>query len=45
MDPFVILKSGEQDWKTTVAENQGRNPIWRHERMKLLLEGDEIPED
>jgi C2 domain len=44
MDPFVTLKTCGQSWKTSVAEDQGKTPRWRHERMKLIIEGD-VPED
>jgi hypothetical protein len=43
MDPFVTLKTCGQSWKTSVAEDQGKTPRWRHERMKLLIDGD-VPE-
>lgn len=44
MDPFVTLNTCGQSWKTSVAQDQGKTPRWRHERMKLLIQGD-VPEE
>ena len=30
MDPYVVLKSREQEWKTPVCENGGKEPKWHH---------------
>ena len=45
IDPFVVLKTLGQKWKTSVAIDQGKTPRWRHERMKLKVDGEVAAED
>ena len=28
MDPFIKMKFREADWKSSIAENAGKNPQW-----------------
>ena len=31
MDPFVVVKFGDNNYKTKVAEGGGKTPIWKEE--------------
>lgn len=30
MDPYVSMKTRDQEWKSTVARNMGKNPNWKN---------------
>ena len=29
MDPFIVVKYGDNNYKTNVAQNQGKTPSWK----------------
>lgn len=31
MDPFVVIKYGDNNYKTKVAKEAGKNPVWKEQ--------------
>lgn len=31
MDPFIVVKYGDNNYKTNVAQNQGKTPSWKQQ--------------
>ena len=44
MDPYVIFKYREQEWKSTVCQDQGKTPKWvnQHWEIDVKYLGDDL---
>ena len=40
MDPYVKIFNDDQIWRSTTAKKGGKNPKWKHQRMKIPNESD-----